>query len=54
MGDKGFKQGPDIFGRKGTNNLVNTNISSGINMLYVMGPFEVSANIHTKIFDSSN
>ena len=36
--------------RELTHNLVSTNISSGINMLYVMGPFEVSVNIHTKIF----
>ena len=36
IGDKGFKQGPDIFGREGTHNLVSANISSGINMLYVM------------------
>ena len=52
IGDKGFKQGLDIFGKKGTHNLVSRNISSGINMLYVTGPFEVSANAHTKIFSS--
>ena len=51
--DKGFKQGPDIFGREGTHNLVSTNISSGVSMLYVSRPFEVSANVHTKIFNSS-
>ena len=54
IGDKGFKQSPDILGREGTHNLVSTNISSGKNMLHVMGPFEVSAKIHTKIFNSSN
>ena len=53
IGDKGFKQDPDIFGREGTHNLVSTNVSSGKNMLYVMRPFEVSANIHTKVFHSS-
>ena len=53
IGDKGL-QGPYIFGREGTHNLVSINISSGINMLCVMGPFEVSANIHTKILNSSN
>ena len=54
VGDKSFKQGPDIFGREGKHNLVSTNISSGVNLLYVSGPFEVSANVRTKIFNSSN
>ena len=52
IGDKDFKQDPDIFGREGTHNLVSTNISSGINTLYVTRPFEVSANIHTKVFSN--
>ena len=36
IGDKGFKQDLNIFGREGMQNLVSANVSSGINMLYNM------------------
>ena len=52
ISNKSFKQGPNMFRRKSTQDLISTDRSSRMNVMDMLRPFKIIGNKNTEIFNS--